>query len=84
MKEFRQCPRLIDVAPKCGEGVQMLLQHQSSYFNSMSDKYVKAITLVIETVQGPCNIGCRSTARKMEMMKLETYSMRRGTAVVLP
>ena len=78
VRNFRRCPRLIDVASKCGDDVQMLRQHDSNHLNNLTDKYTKAV-LAIETVKGPCNIGCRSTRREMEMMKLETYSMRRGT-----
>lgn len=59
----------------------MLLQPHSNYLSSMTDKCTRVV-LATETVQGPCNVGCGSTARKMEMMKLETYSMRRGTMVL--
>lgn len=58
--------------------MQIRLQPYSNYLSSIVEKCTRAV-LATETVQEPCNIGCGSSARKMEMMKLETYSLRRGT-----
>lgn len=59
----------------------MFLQPDSSYLSSINDNGTRAV-LAIETVQGRCDVGCESTARKMGVMKLETYWMRRGTMVL--
>ena len=55
--------------------MQIVLQPHSSYLGRMTEEYAG----VVVVTKGGGNIGWGSSGREMEMMKLETYSMRRGT-----
>ena len=61
--------------------MQVVLQPHSSYLDNTTEKS-PAMVMVVETIQKSSDMVWRNGARKMEMMKLETYSMWRGQMVL--